>query len=78
MSKIYINNILLSFYVKSYDKFPSNRNGFRSDIVCTCLIVSVIVALNRSVCRCLGRIENIVCNCLPKLSSNKRSASSST
>ncbi len=62
----------------AYNKFPSNTNGFRSDIACTCLIVSVIVALNRSVCRCLGNTENIVCNCLPKLSSSKRSASSST
>ncbi len=64
--------------VFSYNRFPSKTNGFRSDIDCTCLIVSVIVALNRSVCRCFGKIENIVCNCLPKLSSNKRSASSST
>ena len=67
-----------SIITHSYKRFPSNRNGFRSEIDWTCLIVSVIVALNRRVCRCLGNIEKIVCSCLPKLSSSKRSASSNT
>lgn len=40
--------------------------------------VSVRVALNKSVCRWVGKAAKIVLNCSPKLSSRSRSASSIT
>ncbi len=59
-----------------YSDWASNINGLFVDNSCNFLMVSVIVALNRRVCRFLGKILKIVCSWSPKLSSSKRSASS--
>ncbi len=66
------------FLVVSYSDCASNKKGVFLESSCSFLIVSVIVALNRSVWRFLGRILKIVCSWSPKLSSSSRSASSRT
>lgn len=61
-----------------YSALASQKNGLFMARCSTSRSVSVIVALNRRVCRFRGKTEKIVWSCSPKLSSSKRSASSRT
>ena len=61
-----------------YSDFCCQKKGLFIATSCKSFKCFVIVALNRSVCRFLGRTLNIVSSCSPKSSSISRSASSST